>query len=168
MSQNNTFAQSINHNVAFTNKRFMDFFMLVNEQADVVYKKIGITFPVPVSSTVMYLSANRQGSLTEIAKGLGLSHQLIAQRVKILLDLRLIEKHPARNDRRKMNYTLTEEGLRQSDILLQYCEGAEYAFNHLSEEMGVDMQNLINRAIDALHQKPFYQRYEENPKQDTA
>ena len=156
----NNFAEFINHNVAFTNKRFFDLFMLINEQADIVYKDIGIKFPVVASSTVLYLAKSKQGSLTEIAKGLGMSHQLISQRVKILLNLELITKHPAPNDKRKTIYTLTEKGEEQSKLLLDYCVGAEKAFNNLSETVGVDLLATINKAIVALHDTSFAERYD--------
>ena len=83
----NDFAEFINNNAAFTNKRFFDLVTLINEQADIVYQRLGIKFPVVVSSTVLYLAKSKEGSLTEIAKGLGMSHQLISQRIKILLNL---------------------------------------------------------------------------------
>ncbi len=155
----NNFAEFINSNVAFTNKRFFDLFTLINEQADVVYKYLGIKFPVVASSTVLYLAKSKEGSLTEIAKGLGMSHQLISQRVKILLNLELIEKRPAPNDKRKTIYTFTDEGKRQSQLLLDYCEGAEKAFNSLSETVGVDLLATINKAINGLNEASFAERY---------
>ena len=155
----NHFAEFLNNNVAFTNKRFFDLFTLINEQADVVYKDLGIKFPVVASSTVLYLAKSKEGSLTEIAKGLGMSHQLISQRVKILLNLELIEKRPAPNDKRKTIYTFTEEGEKQSQLLLDYCEGAEKAFDNLSESVGVDLLKTMNKAIEALNETSFAERY---------
>ncbi len=155
----NDFAQFINDNTAFTNKRFFDLFNLINEQADVVYKQMGIKFPVVASSTVLYLSKSKEGSLTEIAKGLGLSHQLVSQRVKILLNLDLIKKQPAKNDKRKTIYTFTIDGERQSELLLEYCKGAEKAFDSLSESVGVDLITTMNKAITALNETSFAQRY---------
>lgn len=155
----NNFAEFINNNVAFTNKRFFDLFMLINEQAGDVYKDLGIKFPVVASSTVLYLAKSQEGSLTEIAAGLGISHQLVSQRVKILLNLELITKRPTPNDKRKTIYTFTEEGDQQSKLLLDYCSSAEKAFNSLSETVGIDLLATINKAIAALNETSFAERY---------
>ena len=162
MSKSENFEKSINQNVAFTSKRLFDLFLLINEQAAVLYEDLGIRFPVNVSSTVLYLSVNKEGSLTEIARGLGLSHQLISQRVKILQKLNLINKKPAENDKRKTLYFLTEEGIEQSRILDQYCVGAEQAFNNLSEDLGVDLHAVLNTAVNSLRDRTFAERYEES------
>jgi hypothetical protein len=42
---------------------------------------------------LLFLSSIEQASLTQIARTLGHPHQLIAQRVKILLKLKSIEGH---------------------------------------------------------------------------
>lgn len=160
MNENNDFTEYLNNSVAFTSKRLLDLFLLINEQADIVYKKIGIEFPVLVSSTVLFLSRNEKGTLTEISKGLGLSHQLVAQRIKILLKMELIEKRPLKSDKRKTNYELTEKGKKQSEILHLYCKGAEIAFNSLSQDVGVDLHTVIDNAIHSLIKKSFSERYE--------
>jgi len=156
------FEENINNNTAFTNKRLFDLFLLINEQAGNVYMKLGIDFPVSASSTVLFLSVKKKGTVTEIAKALGLSHQLIAQRLKSLLNLKLIEKQPSEQDKRKILYRLTPKGSEQALKLDNYCENAEKTFNELSDEVGVDLQSLINKTISALTSAPFHERYEQN------
>ncbi|WP_199609628.1 MarR family winged helix-turn-helix transcriptional regulator [Flocculibacter collagenilyticus] len=154
------FENYINSNVAFTDKRLFDLFLLINEQADVIYKKLGIDFPVSCSPTVLSLSVKENSTVTDIAKALGLSHQLIAQRLKSLLKLKLIEKQPSNQDKRKILYRLSQKGLEQALKLDKYCEGAEKAFIDLLKEVGVDLQGTVNTTISALKHIPFHERYE--------
>lgn len=159
MHDTNKFAQSLKHNRAFTAKLLFDLHLLITEQAADVYRDMGIIFPVSVSSTVLYLNSVEQASLTQIAKALSQPHQLISQRIKTLLKLDLLVKSSDKVDKRRTFYSLSSVGKQQGKLLKEYCYGAEVAFNNISEEIGVDLHELLNQSIDSLHKNSFSNRW---------
>lgn len=159
MNHEESFNAEIAVNAAFLSKRVYDFHLLINKQADKVYKNKGIIFPVATSSTVLFLSTIDSASLAQIARALDHPHQLIAQRVKALLKLELIEGTQDSKDKRRTLYHLTQTGLIQSQLLNDYCKEAADAFNSLSKEVGVDLHVTLNKACTALERTPFSERF---------
>lgn len=150
MNLTDSFEERMAHNSAFLGKTVHDFALLILRQAENVYGRYGISFPVSVSSTVLYLSEARSASLLDIARVLDHPHQLIAQRIKILLkhDLVVGKKDP--DDQRRTLYKLTVEGKKQAESLKTYCRDAAVVFDMLSEEVGGDLQAKIQQASNAL------------------
>lgn len=160
MNFTDNFEDRIAHNSAFLGKTAHDFALLILRQAESVYGRYGISFPVSVSSTVLYLSEARSASLLDIARGLDHPHQLIAQRIKILLkhDLVVGEKDP--DDQRRTLYKLTVEGQKQAERLAAYCRDAAVVFDTLSNEVGGRLQAMIQQASDALKATPMAARFD--------
>lgn len=159
MSRESEFKQSMEQNRAFTAKRVFDLHLLILKQAEDVYVSRGMIFPVAVSSVILFLSTAKRASLTEISKALGQPHQLIAQRVKILVKLALISGVQDPDDKRRTVYEFTEAGLSQRDLLIDYCSEAEVAFGDLSNELGVDLHEVLDKACKALENKSFAVRF---------
>ncbi len=76
-------------------------------QSDELYLEKDMGFPVAVSSTLMYMSQKPNVSTTQVATALDITHQLVSQRIKILLKLGLIEGNTDEKDKRKTFYSLT-------------------------------------------------------------
>jgi DNA-binding MarR family transcriptional regulator len=159
MNHEKEFKSSISVNKAFMAKRVFDLYLLILKQAEEVYQNKGMLFPVIVSSTILFLASVKSASLSQTAKALGQPHQLIAQRIKILLKLKMISSSPDINDKRRTLYKLTGLGKKQGALLDDYCLEAAVAFNDLSGELGLDLHQLLNQACEALEQKSFAQRF---------
>jgi DNA-binding MarR family transcriptional regulator len=153
------FKQSLVTNKAFMAKRIFDLHLLILKQAEQVYQTKEMIFPVAVSSTLLFLASVKSASLAQTAKALGQPHQLIAQRIKTLLKLKLIVSSPDKNDKRRTLYKLTKLGKSQHALLDEYCLEAEVAFNDLSNELGIDLHHLLNRTYESLETKTFAQRF---------
>ena len=159
MPEARKFRESLEIDAAFTGKMALDFAFLIAAQAEDVYKNKGICFPVTVSSTLLYLTRVEEASLLEISAALGHQHQLVAQRIKILLKLELIEANADPLDKRKTLYRLNKAGKRQGKILQDYCSEAAEVFVELSNEVGVDLLGSLHQASTALQKTPLLERF---------
>jgi DNA-binding MarR family transcriptional regulator len=162
MNQEEKFRQSLTVNKAFMSKRLFDLHLLIQKQAVEIYQAKGMIFPITVSSTILFIASVNGATLTQSAKALGLPHQLIAQRMKILLKLKLVTSSPDSNDKRRTLYKLTKVGKEQLVLLDGYCSEAAIAFNDLSTELELDLHQVISQACEALEAKTFAQRFPSN------
>lgn len=160
MTKDEEFKADLAEDLAFLPKMALDFALLTARQAESVYERAGIDFPVSVSSTVLFLARVKTASLVEIARALGQPHQLIAQRIKILVKLDLIESEPDPEDGRRIVYSLTRSGKAQSVKLLKYCDEAAVVFAKLCKEIGADLLPALSAAVDALQEKPLLRRFQ--------
>lgn len=159
MPEPRKFREALEVDAAFTGKMALDFAFLIAAQAEDVYKNKGICFPVTVSSTLLYLTRVKAASLLEISSALNHQHQLVAQRIKILLKLALIEANADPMDKRRTLYRLTKAGKRQGEILQDYCREAADVFLDLSSEVGVNLLEALHQASAALQRTPLLERF---------
>lgn len=159
MSKKSHFSNQISSNYAFLAKTVFDLHSLIQAQSEELYAEKELGFPVAASSTILLLSDVNEASIMEISQTLNLSHQLTSQRIKIMLNLKLVEGFQDEKDKRRTLYKLTSKGLEKSKILKLYCVDAEHAFKDLSNEVGADVQSILNSAIEALKHKPFGKRF---------
>ncbi|WP_371373207.1 hypothetical protein [Thalassotalea aquiviva] len=143
---------------AFMPKLALDFATLIEKQAKPVYEQMGLVIPVISSSVVVFIFERQSAPLLDIARGLGITHQLAAQRVKALLKLNIISAHKDKRDNRKTNYQLTEFGIAQSAILFAYLKKANDVFEDLNEEFGVDLMTLLAQVNQSFKMKSLAQR----------
>ncbi len=153
------FQKALEIDAAFTGKMALDFAFLVAAQAEEVYKDKGLCFPVTVSSTLLYLTRVKVASLLEISSALNHQHQLVAQRIKILLKLELIEANSDPMDKRRTLYRLSKTGKRQGELLQDYCNEAAQVFIDLSNEVGVNLLDSLHQASTALQRTPLSERF---------
>ncbi|MDN3651795.1 hypothetical protein QWY77_03320 [Thalassotalea ponticola] len=144
----------------FTPKLALDFASLIEKQAKPIYERIGLKIPVITSSTVVVLIEHETASLLDIARYLDIPHQLASQRVKTLLKLNVICAYKDPSDKRKTNYQLTEFGIEQGSILMDYLDKADLVFEELNDELGLDLKSLLtllNKSfeITTLEQRVF-------------
>lgn len=153
------FKEMLDRDPAFMGKMALDLATLIARQAEAVYEARAMAFPVIVSSTLLYLVEAGPASLTEIAQGLDHSHQLVKQRVDILLKLGLIRSRRDPHDGRRTLFSLTAEGATQAERLKAYRAEAARVFTALSEEIGVDLADILPRAREALERRPMAVRF---------
>ncbi len=144
---------------SFIGKQADDLGQLISEQIKPVYQSLGIVVPVKSCSVVHYLGKQGQCTVTEIAKGLSQSHQLVKQKLPRLLKLGLIDLSNDPNDKRRVLYHLTDLGSRQSDLLTQHSMFQVYA--NLSNEINADLYQILTAAIEGLRNKDLFSRFTE-------
>lgn len=142
---------------SFIGKQADDLGQLISEQIKPLYVSLGIVVPVKSCSIIHTLSRLGQASVTEIARVLNQSHQLVKQKLPRLIQLALIEDHADPNDKRKTYYALTQLGQDQADLLRQHSLEKVYA--QLSDQVGADLYRVLTAAISELKNQDLYSRY---------
>ena len=87
-----------------------------------------------------------------------MSHQLISHRLKILINSGLVVSLRDSGDRRRTLIKLTPYGRKEAKRLDQICKQAEIAYKDLFKEIGVDLNDILVKAIDALEARPLARR----------
>ncbi len=146
---------------SFMPKLAFDFVSIVEKQAGAVYQRMGLVIPVITSSTLALIADQEKASLLEIARGLNISHQLAAQRVKTLLKLNVIVADKDNTDKRRTNYQLTALGVQQQQLLLTYLSHADKVFAALTEEFGVDLIEVLTAVNQSFTERPLASRIRE-------
>ncbi len=134
---------------------------VTSEQMQTIYANRGLTIPVLVSSVLHFISKHEDSSLADIARGLGLQHQLVAQRIKKLQALDLVVKDPDPLDARRTQYTLTHSGRDQAALLIKCMEDTAVVYRALFAEIECDLINALTAAIDAVKARPLPARFAE-------
>ncbi len=150
-----------NYGHSFLPKLAFDFVSMIEKQAGIVYKQMELIIPVITSSTLILIADQGTASLLEIARGLGIPHQLAAQRVKALLKLQVIVADKDSADKRRTNYQLTTLGTQQHQVLLTYLEHADKVFAALTEEFGVDLMEVLSAVNKSFVERPLANRIRE-------
>lgn len=143
----------------FTPKLALDFSSLIEKQAKPVYEQVGLIIPVITSSTVVVLIEREAASLLDIARELDIPHQLVSQRVKALLKLSVICAYKDPHDKRKTNYQLTEFGIAQGNILMDYLDQADLVFEELNNELGLDLKSILKQLNKSFELTTLEQRF---------
>ncbi|WP_462152242.1 hypothetical protein [Pseudoalteromonas xiamenensis] len=146
---------------SFMPKQAFDFVSLIEKQAGVVFQWMGLIIPVITASTLTLIAEKKSISLLEIARGLGIPHQLAAQRVKTLLKLNIIVGDKDESDKRRTNYQLTPLGEQQNHLLINYLFHADRVFSALTEEIGVDLMAALKAANQSFEERPLTERISE-------
>ncbi|MBK8382468.1 MAG: MarR family transcriptional regulator [Ignavibacteria bacterium] len=134
------------------------------QDADKVYKKLGIDFE-PRWFTVFYLINQKRGiSITELAEQLGYSQPAITQIVNPLIRKKIIKAVRSKEDSRKKVITITQKG---EDLLLKLIpvwQDIESAVKDLSLSTGFDILFVLNKLESELDKTNIYSRVMEKIK----
>ena len=149
-----------NNSKSFIGKQADDLSTLIREQIKPIYESLGIIVPVKSCSVIHYLNKFDDLSVTDLAKLLKQSHQLVKQKLPKLQNLGLIEQRDDDNDKRRSTYHLTTEGIQQAKLLDENSLISVY--QHLSDEVGADLHKVLNKAINGLKQKDLLTRFNES------
>jgi DNA-binding MarR family transcriptional regulator len=149
-----------NNSKAFIGKQSDDLSNLIREQIKPIYESLGIVVPVKSCSVIHYLNKFDDLSVTDLAKHLKQSHQLVKQKLPKLQTLGLIEQRDDDNDKRRSTYHLTPAGKDQAERLNKNSLISVY--QNLSDEIGADLHKVLNKAITGLKQKDLLTRFNES------
>jgi len=152
------FAQNSTLQSAYLGKHAQDLLMKTSEQIGYVYRDRGLTIPVLVSSTLHFLSTQKNASLADVARALDLAHQHVTQRVEKLITMGLVEKTPDAVDRRRSNLNLTKRGRKEARLLKQCMEDTAAAYEELYTEIECDLARALRQAIEAIERRPLWER----------
>ena len=151
-----------NHTIkqAYLGKAAQDLVRVTSDQVAEIYDRRQIIIPVELSSTLHSLSLKNGASLTEIASTLGLPHQLVAQRVRKLMALGLLERRPDQKDGRRYELHLSDYGHDQADRLRVCMRDMSRVYEGLYEEIGCDLPAILSVAIQAIRDNSLVERFE--------
>lgn len=145
---------------SFIGKQAEDLSNLIRDQIKPLYESLGIIVPVKSCSIVYYLNKHNNLSVTELAKHLNQSHQLVKQKLPKLKQLEIITQQDDKNDKRRSTYNLTNKGKMQAQLLLK--NSLTKVYQRLSDEIGSDINKVLNDTISSLKQKDLLTRFYEN------
>lgn len=146
-------------NESFIGKQADDLGQLISEQIKPLYDSLGIVVPVKSCSIIHALNQAQRASVTEIARSLKQSHQLVKQKLPRLQKLGLITASSDPADKRKTDYQLTSMGQDQALLLKQHSLAAVY--EQLSKEVEADLFKVLTAAIDGLKSKDLMTRFKQ-------
>jgi len=136
---------------------------LVAAQGEFLLQDAGVSFPSRASSSVLFVGERGSASTADIAAALELPHQLASQRVDLLLNLGIFDRVADPNDKRRKILKLTPKGETEFACLKEALRDADKAFAVLFDEIGSDLQNVLERTIAALHQHTVLERVRSKP-----
>ena len=131
---------------------------LIVEQGDVLLRDAELDFPSRAASTVLLLGERARISAADLAKALDQPHQLVTQRVDLLIELGIVSRAGDPGDARRRILALTSKGKRQFKALKARLTIAEAAFAALSSEIGCDLLDATRSAIAALERSSVLDR----------
>lgn len=154
----NTPSQNIKS--SFIGKQAEDLSQLIRDQIKPIYDSLGIVVPVKSCSIIHYLYEYQVLSVTDLAKHLKQSHQLVKQKLPKLQKLGLINSQIDKKDKRRTTYQLTQTGIKQAELL--NANSLTTVYQHLSDEIGADLNQVLTHAINGLKQKDLLTRFQES------
>jgi DNA-binding MarR family transcriptional regulator len=131
---------------------------LIVEQGEDLLRDAGLTFPARAASTVLLLGERTRLSAADLARTLGQPHQLVTQRVNLLIELGIVSRADDSRDARRRILVLTARGKREFEGLKATLIRAEAAFTALFAEIGCNLPQVALSAIAALERLPVRDR----------
>ena len=159
-------SQQQHNSRAFIGKQADDLGQLIKAQIQPLLEKLGIIVPVKSCSIIHYLYQSDDNSLADLAKKLNQSHQLVKQKLPRLNNLGLLNKTQDPTDKRRSIYQLTDKGREQAALLAE--NSLLHVYEDLSNEIGANLYQVLNDAIDSLKRKDLLTRFEALTQQETT
>ena len=131
---------------------------LIADQGQEMLCAADITVPSRAVSIVLIVSERGEISAADIAQALDQPHQLVTQRVDLLVKLGMLERAIDPQDKRRKTLLLTPIGETQTARLVKRLEQASSAFAALFAEIECDLVEMSNKAAEALERTPLLAR----------
>ena len=131
---------------------------MIAEQGEQLLRDAGIDFPSRSVSTVMMIGEKGKISAADIATALGQPHQLVTQRIELLLDIKIVKRISDPKDGRRKILILTAKGTAQFKRLQARLAAADRAFETLFKDIDCDLIAATERAMAALTDNTILQR----------
>jgi DNA-binding MarR family transcriptional regulator len=131
---------------------------LIVAQGDALLQDAGVTFPPRTVSTVLLIGERGRMAVADIAKTLEQPHQLVTQRIELLIELGIVRRIDDPGDGRRKIVVLTAKGSEQHRRLGACLARAKAAFAALFKEIECDLPAAILRTTQALERSPLSTR----------
>lgn len=131
---------------------------LIGRQGEQLLEQGGVGIPARTVSIVLAISEGDGVTAADLAARLEQSHQLITQKVELLLLAGLAERYPDPKDGRRKLLKLTTLGSRQLKTLQAHLRSVSKAFDEVFTEIDCDLAGKVRDAIAVLKQRPLTER----------
>jgi DNA-binding MarR family transcriptional regulator len=131
---------------------------LIVDQGEDLLKDAGLTFPSRAVSCVLLIGERGKISASDIAQELKQPHQLVTQRIELLIELSIVKRVDDPRDGRRKILTLTDKGRQQFKRLQTLLAESDRAFKDLFAEIECDLHAAAKRAMAALVTRPVLDR----------
>jgi DNA-binding MarR family transcriptional regulator len=131
---------------------------LIVAQGEELLQDADLNFPSRAVSSVLLIGERGKISAADIAEALNLPHQLVTQRIDLLIDLKIVKRVGDPKDGRRKILALTARGAQQFERLKTLLASADRAFKVLFNEIECDLHAVAARAMDALTKHPVLDR----------
>jgi DNA-binding MarR family transcriptional regulator len=131
---------------------------LIVAQGEELLRDAGLTIPARAASTILLLGERTRMSAADLARTLGQPHQLVTQRVNLLIELGIVSRAGDSRDARRRILALTARGRKEFETLRAQLILADAAFAALSAEIGCNLAEAATSAIAALERSPVRAR----------
>lgn len=130
----------------------------LSEQGELLLQEEGLEFPARAVSSVLLIGDRGAISAADIAGALKQPHQLVTQRVDLLIASGIVERFADPDDGRRKVLRLTPKGEDQFKRLQDCLAKADRAFAALFEELECDLPDIAMRAMAALDRSSVLER----------
>ena len=151
-------ALSLLDNPILLGKRADELSLLIERQIEPIFEQRDIIVPVRSCSLLLFLDHKGSASAADLARELGISHQLVLQKIPVLIKRKLIQRRDDPEDRRRRLFSLTSEGKRQVERLNEHSADIQRVYHELYAEAGVDLFEAMGNVIDALKSRDLLDR----------
>lgn len=131
---------------------------LITQQGDDLLMGAGLSLPSRAVSSVLLIGERGQMSAADIAKKLDQPHQLVTQRVEILIELGLVGRIDDPSDGRRKILELTRKGKKELRLVETCLRDAEQVFLDLYQEIECDLSAVTLNALKVLSSKSILDR----------
>lgn len=143
---------------AFLGLQLFQLLSIIDHQGRELLDESGIDVPARTGSTIIYLRRHGPASKTDLARFLGMSHQLVGYRLKDLHSLGLLRETADPDDRRRTRIALSKKGREVAGQVERVLRKTENAFRTVFEEIGVELFDVLIAAKTALDERSLLQR----------
>lgn len=112
--------------------------------------------PVTCISIIVFLAKNSTGTIADIARLDGQSHQLIQSRIGPLEKLGLVETQIDPEDSRRRLLVLTKDGQRDAKKVEAACQHVARKLMTMNAELETDLMLLLEKAEQYLARNPLH------------
>jgi len=119
---------------------------VIHELSKDLFREAGIHVDPKCVSVLMAIAENRNASASDIAQSLGISHQLVTQRIKKLERSGHVTCSTDREDARRRITSATRSGRAEIKRIEPVLARLEEQFTDLSEQIDIDLPGAVLEA----------------------
>jgi DNA-binding MarR family transcriptional regulator len=134
---------------------------LIIEQGQQTLRDAGVDFSIRAAPIVLLLTKQGPLSAAVVAKTLNQPHQLVAQRLDALADLKIVTRVSDSTDARRKLLKITPKGRVQLARLKETLDLIEAVYERMFAKLGCDLAAKVLEAADELGRKPLLVRIRE-------